>query len=340
MSPLFCTRPFEWFEVHADGSVFCCCPAWVKKPLGNLLQQDFEQIWNGDRARLLRRTPLHGCSHTRCPHLVSGSGPVQQSTAANNAELHSLLVQKTGHLPQGPRTLNLCHDTTCNLCCPSCRKSPVVTDTELVNRLTARILGQIAPHVEFLRLSGYGDPFASPAYHSLLLEYQPLDWPHLRHVHLHSNGQLWDAKAWQHLNSISPLVQSAEISLDAASANTYTINRPGGDFSRLLNNLAFISTLPLELTLSFVVQANNFHEMPIFVELAERFGARAYFSQLVNWGTFSREEFLQRAVHLPQHPFYPDFLNVLASLDNHPRADLGNLKPFLSSFTCKSETSV
>ena len=40
--------------------------------------------------------------------------------------------------------------------------------------------------------------------------------------------------------------------------------------------------------------------MPDFLRLAQRIGAdEVYFSQLVNWGTFSVEEYARRAVHLP-----------------------------------------
>ena len=44
---LICTQPFNWCEIHTDGSVFACCPSWLSEPLGNLLQTPFQDIWNG-----------------------------------------------------------------------------------------------------------------------------------------------------------------------------------------------------------------------------------------------------------------------------------------------------
>jgi hypothetical protein len=76
-----------------------------------------------------------------------------------------------------------------------------------------------------------------------------------------------------------------------------------------------------------VVQANNFREMPAFVEIGARFAAdRIYFSRLDQWGTFSKDEYRQRAVHRPEHPEHRELLAVLAdsSLDD-PRVELGNL---------------
>ncbi len=55
-----CTRPFEWFEVPPDGSVFLCCPAWLKRSIGNLLQQSIYEIWNGPVAQEIRKSIFNG----------------------------------------------------------------------------------------------------------------------------------------------------------------------------------------------------------------------------------------------------------------------------------------
>lgn len=53
-------------------------------------------------------------------------------------------------------------------------------------------------------------------------------------------------------------------------------------------------------------------EMPDFVDLGKRFNVdTVYFSQLVNWGTYSEEEYRSRAIHLPNHPRHPEFLELL-----------------------------
>lgn len=114
-------------------------------------------------------------------------------------------------------------------------------------------------------------------------------------------------------------------SIDAATAETYQLNRPGGDFIRLLTNLEFLSEQPCELTLSMVVQQNNWRELDQLLDLADRCNAGIYLSQLVNWGAFSRQEFNQRAVHLPQHPEHPDFVAKLEGISGQDGVELGNL---------------
>ncbi|MDH4137092.1 MAG: hypothetical protein OEW09_10315, partial [Anaerolineae bacterium] len=79
--------------------------------------------------------------------------------------------------------------------------------------------------------------------------------------------------------------------------------------------------------ISMVVQENNFTEMPDFVRLGKRFNFDAvFFSQLVNWGTYSDEEFNNRAIHLPAHPRHSEFVDLLRSeIFNEPTVHLGNL---------------
>jgi hypothetical protein len=56
------------------------------------------------------------------------------------------------------------------------------------------------------------------------------------------------------------------------------------------------------------VQANNWREMPEFAELGRKFGVDVVlFTGLKNWGTYSREDYAERAVHLPEHPDYDAF---------------------------------
>lgn len=328
-----CLNPFTWCEIHGDGSVFCCCPAWIGRPLGNLLRQPFAAIWNGDRARAIRAAVLDGsfrhCNRRRCPRLATGQAPVLARSAVSDPQLAAVLAAGTTRLPFGPRHLNACFDRSCNLACPSCRSSPYQAagdDLARVRQIQERLLAELGPGLESLSLSGTGDPFASPVQRPFLEDFPAARLPRLRRIHLHSNGQLWDRQAWSRLGGIHHLVHSAEISVDAATAATYAENR-GADWRRLRANLAFIAGLGLELRLSCVVQANNFRELPGFLELAASVGATAYCSQLVDWRSFARREYLARAVHLPGHPQHPELRRVLAALPREPGLDLGNLEP-------------
>jgi Iron-sulfur cluster-binding domain/Radical SAM superfamily len=329
--PLTCSNPFDWCEVHHDGSVFCCCPAWIGRPLGNLLQHPFDAIWNGERARAIRAAIHDGsfrhCNRRRCPRLASVEYPVSSSASVTDPQLRATLEERLTRLPFGPRRINLCYDRSCNLACPSCRPAPLVaTGAALATAATihTRLFAAVAPGVEELRLCGTGEPLASPLFRPFLAAFAPCAFPNLRRIHLHSNGQLMTPETWRELAAIHPFVKSAEISVDAATAETYARNR-GGDWQRLLENLTFIAGLGLELKLSCVVQANNYRELPTFVDLARRFDATAYCSQLVDWRSWDRTEYLARAVHLPGHPEHRKLRRILASLRGDSHVELGNL---------------
>ncbi|TYO99234.1 iron-sulfur cluster protein [Geothermobacter ehrlichii] len=330
--PLICTRPFEWFEIHPDGSVFLCCPAWLKRPAGNLLQQPVEGIWNGPVAIELRKSILngsfHNCSARRCPHLKRASGVLRPLTALPPGPVQEALAAGESRLTYPPPRLNLCFDRACNLACPSCRSGrhrPDTAERRQVARILDLVREQLLPTAVDVTLSGFGEPFAAPGYRTLLHQIDRQACPRLERLFLHSNGQLFTPENWRALPNLHPLLAGVEISVDAATAGTYAVNRPGGDFDRLLRNLAFIAGLGVPLKLSMVVQANNFREMSDLAGLARRLGARCYFSALVNWGTFSRREYARRAVHLPGHPEHQAFLRLLDTLRALPHVDLGNL---------------
>jgi hypothetical protein len=88
-------------------------------------------------------------------------------------------------------------------------------------------------------------------------------------------------------------------------------------FDRLWRNLEFIKSLRRKgeissLVFSFVVQQQNYREMPEFVLLAERFGADSIdFRMIQNWGVSSLEEFKRKFIGAPDHPEYLEYLQIL-----------------------------
>jgi hypothetical protein len=202
-----------------------------------------------------------------------------------------------------------------------------------IHTIQRKLEEHVLPGAWSLYITGSGDPFGSPYFREFLQGLRREDIPRLHRLHLHTNAQLWTPRTWERIDpAVRQVIGSTEISIDAATPETYAKNRSPGQFARLLDNLAFISELrrdgPLHfLAISMVVQENNFREMPAFVELGRSIGAdKVYFSQLVNWRTFSTEEFERRAVHRPSHPAHGELVRQLGSpLYNHPAVFLGNL---------------
>lgn len=104
-------------------------------------------------------------------------------------------------------------------------------------------------------------------------------------MHLHTNAQLFDQRAWEELD-LGGRVRIVHISIDAADSDTYSILRRGGSFERLLKNLEFIKRLReseeiKNLSISMVVQRINYRQLPAFALLGKAHAADAVSFQMI-----------------------------------------------------------
>jgi hypothetical protein len=325
---LFCAQPFTRFEVLGGGGergdVFFCCQNWVTKSIGNMQHHPVEEVWNSRVARDFRRSILDGsfryCKAEVCPYLQRVDGPVQRVEEVRDERLLEIIRKELTLLPFGPSDVICCFDQSCNLSCPTCR-TQVIMETahgRAITQIQKRLEDEALKEARLLYITGSGDPFGSPFFRRWLQTMKRSSMPNLERIHLHTNGLLWTRRIWESIpEETRALVQAATISIDAATAETYAVNRRGGDFATLLDRLAFIARLraggPLGyLEIHMTVQANNYREMPEFVDLGRRHDCdRVTFHQLLDWGTFPAEEFAARAVQLPEHPEHGAFLDML-----------------------------
>ena len=67
----------------------------------------------------------------------------------------------------------------------------------------------------------------------------------MKRIHIHTNGILWTEQLWERMKSVHPFVKSCEISIDAATQDTYeNKTRIGGKWETLLKQLDFIINIP------------------------------------------------------------------------------------------------
>jgi MoaA/NifB/PqqE/SkfB family radical SAM enzyme len=342
-SGYFCSRPFTFVEVTGwqkpKGDVFVCCPTWLDTPIGNIRSGSMDEIWNGPTAQEVRQSILDGsykyCRLSRCGFLQMKTGPVQKLEDVDDPQMKEVIEKRLTKLPYGPREVTCSFDKSCNLSCPSCRTELIIENglRDEIEDIQSKLQSQWLRDARWMSITGSGDPFGSPFFRKWLRSMRREDLPNLETLHLISNGLLWTPHNWEAIPAdIRALVRTAAISIDAARPDTYAVNRRRGNFDKLLRNLEFVSKLrkngPINhMTISMVVQENNFEEMPEFVALAKRFGFDlVYFSQLVDWGTYPKEELLNRQVHRLEHPRHGDLLEVLQMPElRDPIVFLGNL---------------
>lgn len=333
-SDLFCEKPFLTAEIAQGGRTFLCCPLQLPTTVGDAGDGSFMDVWNSPTAQAIRASILDGsfsyCRERTCGALRGRKLP--RRAEVTDPYLRAIIQGRVTRMPRGPVGLTMNYDRSCNLACPTCRTDLITLKggakaAALAIQDWATRAGHLS-QVGVLHFTGSGDAFASSVFQGFLRRLDPADYPNLR-IGLGTNGLLFTPKAWERLGGAP--VDVACVSVDAASPRTYAENR-GGDFGLLLENLRFIGRLRAEgklklFTMNFVVQDNNFAEMPAFAELGRGVGVDfVFFQQLVNWGTFSREAFRSRAVHLAGHPRHGDFLEVLRDPRlASPVVDLNNL---------------
>mgnify|MGYP003332576105 CR=1 FL=1 len=310
--------------------------------MGNLRHQSLQEMWNGNAMQKIRESIYDGsfryCRHDRCPVIQNDSLPTLEE-ASEDPVFGQAVKERRTVLDTLPGFVNLVSDRSCNLICPSCRTDQILNNegpdydkaVMLHDRLLEPYLNGDHEEVFEINVTGSGDPFASRAYRELLYSLDGSEFPNLR-VALQTNGVLLTPRNWERLKKIHDNVSTILISFDAATEPTYNITRRGGHWKTLLENCKRLGHLRAKkkikfLRFDFVVQEDNYQEMKAFVALAHELGAdRAYFSRLLDWGTWSQPEFLSKCPWKPGHPSREAFFEILADpVFDDAIVDMGNL---------------
>lgn len=317
----FCAAPFEQIETRTNGAVHFCCSGWQPVPIGNLAS-GAEAMWNSENAREIRRSILDGdfshCSRWHCLSIAARRLPRRADVAARLGPIGEIVRAGATRMTAAPARVILSHDRSCNIACPSCRTEVIQLDHARTRELDVLFETSLLPlltEARAIKVTGSGDPFGSRHFRSVLRRIPVL--PGQRRLQLHTNGLLFNQRAWTEL-ALEGKVDSVWISIDAARPETYSVLRRGGDFGTLVSNLEFLGALRghdafNSLRLDFVVQAENYREMGDFVDLARRVGADSvYFLRLRNWGHIPPARFREIDVCDARHPEHGALREMLA----------------------------
>lgn len=336
-----CPIPFVQADV-LDGTTHLCCASWLGTSIGNMATGDWQDVWNSDTAQAIRASVHDGsyryCNKTACPSIQSGSLPLADDLRTESPFWQDTVDAVRTALPRGPESVNLAYDRTCNLACPSCRTERFAADKATRGRFEDMQERTVLPLLESAKLvfvTGSGDPFASKNFRRLLQQLTPQAYPNLR-FQIMTNGMLFTPRQWADFPAIHRRVAILKISIDAATGPTHELLRRGARWPVMLENLAFAGRLLAtgdvdDFELIFTVQRENYREMGDAVDLAKRVGAhRVRFSRITNWGTFTEQQYRDKAVFLSGHPDYDDFLAAMADPRlREPAAVVGDLDEFL-----------
>jgi organic radical activating enzyme len=325
-----------------------CCPDWMDIPHSEWSSirsmRNLKEVWNNDIIKKVRNSILDGsykyCSKTKCPYLSKLVNSTEEElktkyTSKNPDSAYfdyfynkDKFLEKFGLTNDSdweffPKLIYFNFDKSCNLKCPSCRTDLIPNSK---NKITEKIIesidNQFSSEVEVIHITGSGDPFYSNAFRTYLQNFNPTKYPKLKSIYIVSNGNMFTKKMWESMPNIHPYVKELEISIDAATKDTYENKvRLNGDWDKLTDNLKYLSTLKFNnLVFSFVIQDHNVHEILKFKELIKNsfdYKKTPYtimYRAIQDWNHQSKEWINERSVQNPSHPKHQELLNQLKSL--------------------------
>ena len=344
LSNKFCRKPFEHFEVHPNGNVSLCCYSWLPLHAGKVTpKHSVHDVFNSNIVKDIRESIHDGsfkfCNHKLCPHIQNGDLPDKDSVEGPRMQR---IVNERLTDDLMPDFYNLCYDESCNLQCPSCRANKISYTTgpayEMRKRVQDRIIKDLfyTEHTKncTVNITGSGDPFGSKLFRELLFSIDCKMCPNLW-INLQTNGVMFTEKVWNKMYKIHKNINTVIVSYDAGTEETYNKIRVGGHWDQLQRNMEFLSRLRSEklineLRIDYVVQENNFREMPLVIEIGKKNNVdTVYFSLIVNWGTWTDQQFMNKAVYGQHHSDHCEFLNMLMDpIFDDPVVDMGNVTQY------------
>lgn len=309
---LKCTTMLHHLDIIENGQLNCCCTTFMLENLGNLLEQNIKTIWNSIWHRILcisiQNHSFSFCRQDLCPVLVNKKRIIYEE---------DFIDDNYQEVETHPSSVNICIDHSCNLYCESCRNKILMADSTqlaVAQQVAAKIERDILPFVDFIMMAGNGEVFLSQVYRSL---WKSEASKKAKYFQILSNGTLFTEKIWQEFKERRQSAVLLCFSIDAGTEKTYKKIRRGGNWNNLLHNIRFAGNLRekgeiIYLRLNFVVQRENYKEIPQFVSLAKSVHAdRVLFTRILNWGTYSKEEFSEISMVDEQGRPKPELQEIL-----------------------------
>ncbi len=310
-----CPGVYSQVYIYHDGRVFLCpdCYMTPEGQIGNLNEQTFDEIWNSEKARLIRNNAkdmiYRFCNPKFCYVKTNYHIRVMPSK-----DIDFSVKQK-----KYPKMVCVGPDWECNTSCIMCRPSLSRLSDEELSGFSEKIDKWYIPilkDAEELTLSTTSDPFGSRLCRELMKRAAE-KYPKLK-FNIMTNGILCDrynceqTGIWDRMGRIM-------FSIHASNQEVYEKVVKNGNFEKMCENLKLMSELKSEgkikaLYLGFVISSKNYHDIPSFCEFAKQNKAVALFWMCRDWGGNLANSDEQLEVWKKEHPKFKELQKVLRSI--------------------------
>lgn len=338
-----CDTMLNHLEVLRGGATRVCCTTFMRYSRTNFLKHDFMEYWCGSKDIFHRILALSTqnrsyvyCDKTMCPLFDGRKNLGAEAPEVECAEYHEITKR--------PEIVAFGFDSSCNLACETCRKEVEIAQGDekaLVDNIADKVTRELLPYAKFAIMAGNGEVLFSPAYRKV---WSDRTSGKLRYFRLLSNGTLFNEKNWEAFVTGKEHTKILlTVSVDASSKERYESIRRLGSFTQLQQNMAFAGRLRKEgklayFRMNFVVQKKNLGEMENFVKWGKEVGAdKVFFTKILNWGTYSDEEYEQNVSVMELDGVTPrsELKEILKNpIFQEPIVDLGTIR-----YTHKANTN-
>lgn len=346
-----CVAPFGKIEIMPQGAITMCCYSWLPRYCGNLLTDIPAEIMsNAVRIEVqqgMRVGDFHSCTR-HCPYLETyrhTEDPIERLWPLVPLEVFDDRVRGNWY------NVFLTYDQSCNLQCPSCRNGliwhkqsdPEFAGMSQVHERAKQLIDHLLDegHRVQLHITGSGDPFASLLYWNYMQELASKPIKPRLGLAIATNGVLMTRENLELIRPLWPSIDSMNISVDAATDETYRVVRKGGNFQKLRDNLDAFDELNSSgcfpnlshWQTNLIVQRDNFRELKQFVEwqLGYRSLNVVWTNLIAKWGHMDDDQYAGMAVWMDGHPLRDELREILRDpVFRDSRVFLGNMTSLTS----------
>lgn len=265
---IYCPNPYILAEIMPFGNVYPCSCGWIKGySFGNIFEQSFEEIWNGDKAKEFRQK-LYDNDFSLCP-------------GCQNLEiLQEIKDSEPKLISEPPERILLGLDEFCDVKCVFCRAENYKVNPNLIPKdKEDKLLEILTPwlkNAKYVKTNAVGEVFASKISRDLIKNIA-INFPDIK-FEIITNGIHCSKENLEKLN-LTDKISMMTVSLHAFKEETYNKIVKGGDYKKVIENINYISELKKSgkierFELHFTVTDINYKEIPDMINLCRKIDAK------------------------------------------------------------------
>ena len=312
---IYCPNPYILAEIMPFGNVYPCSCGWIKGySLGNIFEQSYEEIWNGEKAKEFRQK-LYDNDFSLCP-------------GCQNLEiLQEINDPEPKLISEPPERILLGLDEFCDVKCIFCRPENYKVNPNLIPKdKEDKLLEIISPwltNAKYVKTNAVGEVFASKISRDLIKNIA-INFPNIK-FEIITNGIHCNKESIEELN-LTDRISMITISLHAFKEDTYNKIVKGGNYNKVIENINYISSLKKagkieRFELHFTVTSLNYKEIPDMIKLCRKIDAKI---RLLGLDCSRDLETLYNKINIqdPKHPDYNKLVKIAHSKEFQDSKDV------------------